>query len=232
MKVSSPILISAVLSLLSFPVSSHGAGTKQVEIFSWWTSGGEAAALDALFSQYKKANPGVEIVNAAIAGGSGSAARAVLQTRLAGGDPPDSWSAQPGAQLKQQYVEPGFCEPITEIYDSQGWRKVIPAALLDLITKDGKIYGVMVGVHRANDLWYNKQLLQKYGITVGPKMTFDEFFAAADKLRAAGVSALAVGDTNIWAATQLFENVLLGVVGGQGWKDLFSGKMRSCAFSV
>jgi glucose/mannose transport system substrate-binding protein len=87
------------------------------------------------------------------------------------------------------------------------------------------MYGVMAGVHRANDLWYNKKVLQKYGITVGDKMTFDEFFAAAEKLKVAGVSPLAVGDTSIWAATQLFENVLLGVVGADGWKDLFSGKM-------
>jgi outer membrane protein OmpA-like peptidoglycan-associated protein len=57
-------------------------------------------------------------------------------------------------------------------------------------------------------------------------MTFDEFFAACDKLKASGISALGVGDSGIWASAQLFENTLLGVVGPQGWADLFSGKMR------
>ena len=55
------------------------------------------------------------------------------------------------------------------------------------MTKDGKIYAVLAGVHRGNDLWYNKKLLEKNGITVGDKMTFDEFFAACDKLKAAGI---------------------------------------------
>jgi glucose/mannose transport system substrate-binding protein len=56
-------------------------------------------------------------------------------------------------------------------------------------------------------------------------MTFAEFFAAAEKLKAAGVTALAVGDAAIFATAQLFENTLLGTVGPQGWTDLFTGKM-------
>ena len=57
-------------------------------------------------------------------------------------------------------------------------------------------------------------------------MTFGEFFAACDKLKAAGVSALGVGDSGVWASAHLFENTLLGVIGPQGWADLFSGKMK------
>jgi glucose/mannose transport system substrate-binding protein len=34
---------------------------------------------------------------------------------------------------------------------------------------------------------------------------------------------LAVGDADIWATAGLFENTLLGVLGPQGWRDLFSG---------
>lgn len=56
-------------------------------------------------------------------------------------------------------------------------------------------------------------------------MSFDQFFAACDKLKAAGIPALGVGDSGILASAQLFENTLLGVIGPQGWTDLFSGKM-------
>jgi glucose/mannose transport system substrate-binding protein len=84
----------------------QAAGEKKLEVFSWWTSGGEGAALDALFSNYKKQYPDVEIVNAAVAGGGGSAARPVLQTRLAGGNPPDTWQSHPGYELLGQYVCP------------------------------------------------------------------------------------------------------------------------------
>jgi glucose/mannose transport system substrate-binding protein len=205
--------------------SAFAAGDNKLEVFSWWTSGGEAAALDTLFAATKKAIPGVEIINATVAGGGGSAARPVLQARLAGGNPPDSWQTHPGWELLGQYVAAGYCEPINDLYKSEGWDKVVPKGLIDILTKDGNTYAVLVGVHRGNVLWYNKKVLQKNGINAGDKMTFDEFFAAAEKLKAAGVTPLAVGDSGIWATAQLFENTLLGTVGPQGWTDLFHGKM-------
>jgi glucose/mannose transport system substrate-binding protein len=223
---SSLLAFASIFTLLQAPISSQAAGDKKLEVFSWWTSGGEATALDALFNTYKKQYPGVEIINATVAGGGGSAARPVLQTRLAGGNPPDTWQSHPGFEMLDQYVAPGYCEEITDLYKSDGWDKAFPKGLVDLMTKDGKVYGVLAGVHRGNNLWYNKKLLEKNGITVGDKMTFDEFFAACDKLKAAGIPALGVGDSGIWTSAQLFENTLLGVVGAQGWMDLFSGKMK------
>src|SRR6202521_2315817 len=110
------------------PLTSQAAGEKKLEVFSWWTSGGEAAALDALFATYKKQYPGVEIINATVAGGGGSAARPVLQTRLAGGNPPDTWQSHPGWEMLGQYVEPGYCEPITELYQVVGGDKAFPRA--------------------------------------------------------------------------------------------------------
>src|SRR5258705_9671390 len=226
MKKLPPKLVGLALAALALMPAAGNAADKKLEVFSWWTSGGEAAALDALFKDYKAKNPGVEIVNAAVAGGGGSAARPVLQTRLAGGNPPDTWQSHPGWEMLGQYVEPGYCEPITELYQSDGWDKAFPKALVDLLTKDGKTYGVLAGVHRGNELWYNKKLLEKNGITIGETLSFDDFFAACDKLKAAGIQALGVGDSGIWASAELFENTLLGVIGGQGWIDLFGGKMK------
>ncbi|MBV9644871.1 MAG: extracellular solute-binding protein [Verrucomicrobia bacterium] len=198
----------------------------KLEVFSWWTSGSEVAALNALFDNYKKLYPGVGVINATVAGGGGSAARPILQTRLAVGNPPDTWQSHPGWELLSQYVEPNYCEPVTDLYQSAGWDKIIPKPLIEMLTKDGKTYAVLTGVHHGNVLWYNKKLLDQNGIKVGEKITFDEFFAACDKLKAAGISALGVGDSGIWASAQLFENTLLGVVGPEGWTDLFSGKMK------
>jgi glucose/mannose transport system substrate-binding protein len=216
--------IAALFAMVQAPLTSEAAGENKLEVFSWWTSGGEAAALNGLFNVYKKQDPGVEIVNATVAGGGGSAARPVLQTRLAGSNPPDSWQTHPGLELLGQYVEPGYCEPITELYKSDGWDKAFPKELVaNLMTKDRKIYAVLAGIHRGNVLWYNTKLLEKNGIKVGNKMTFDEFFAACDKLKAAGIPALGVGDSGIWTSAELFENTLLGVIGPKGWDDLFAG---------
>src|SRR5580700_336536 len=220
-----PLTKLATALALLVPFAAFADNAKKLEVFSWWTSGGEAAALDALFGVYKKTNPGVEIVNATVAGGGGSAARAVLQTRLAGGNPPDTWQSHPGWELLGQYVEPGYCEPLNDIYQAQNWEKVLPAQLIKLLTKDGKQWCVLAGVHRGNTLWFNKKVLDKAGIKIGDKISIDEFLADCAKLKAAGITPLAVGDSGIWATAQLFENTLLGTVGPDGWTALFSGKM-------
>ena len=223
----SPLKALAILVVISQAPFSAKAAEKSLEVFSWWTSGGESAALGALFDVYKKQDPGVEIINATVAGGGGSAARPVLQTRLAGGNPPDTWQSHPGFELLDQYVEPGYCEPITELYKNDDWDKAFPKELvINLMTKNRQIYAVLAGIHRGNVLWYNTKLLEQNGIKVGDQMTLDQFFAACDKLKSAGISALGVGDSGIWASAQLFENTLLGFIGPKGWTDLFSGAMQ------
>ena len=79
------------------PELLFGSGTKgQLVVGSWWTAGGEAEGLHALFDIYKKYNPNVEIVNATVAGGAGFVFRAVVKPRLIAGDPPDTFQLRAG----------------------------------------------------------------------------------------------------------------------------------------
>jgi glucose/mannose transport system substrate-binding protein len=220
-----PILCMALLLALGPACPAPAAENKQLEVFSWWTSGGEAVALDALFKVYRQKNPDVEVSNAAIIGGGGSAARPVLQTRLAAGNPPDTWQTHSGHELLH-YVQAGYCVPVTILYQSEGWDRVMPEGLLDQVSKGGEVYSVMIGIHRGNVLWYNKKVLKKHGIEVGDTLSFEQFFSAAQKLKAAGLVPLAMGDAGLWATAELFENTLLGVLGPQGWQELFGGEME------
>jgi glucose/mannose transport system substrate-binding protein len=200
--------------------------TGDVEIFSWWTSGGEAAALQTLFDNLKLVAPNVNIVNATVAGGAGVNAQAVLQTRLASNDPPDSWQTHIGHELYDRYVTPGYCDPITDLYDSQGWNTVIPQGLIDQVTQDGDKYAIPVGVHRGNGLWYNKQVLADASVEVGDTLSLDEFFAAADKIKAKGnATAWGMGDKEGFPDTQNFENTLLAVLGPDNYVKLFTGDL-------
>jgi glucose/mannose transport system substrate-binding protein len=202
--------------------AAQDAGT--LEVFSWWTSPGEAPALQALFDAYLAAHPDVEIINAAVAGGAGVNAIAVLQTRLQGGEPPDSWQTHIGRELIDQYVVPGYCEPITDLYTAEGWAEVMPAGLVEQATWESEQYSIPVGVHRGNGFWYNKTVMADNGIEVGDTMSVDEFFAAADKLKAAGIPALALATKDTFAGAQTFENTLLGVVGPETYDALFKGE--------
>src|SRR5690606_8635095 len=69
------------------PEMLYAAGASgQLVVGSWWTAGGEAEGLNGMFGIYKTKYPDVEIVNATVAGGAGTNFKAVLKTRLIGGD--------------------------------------------------------------------------------------------------------------------------------------------------
>lgn len=219
------VVVLASLLVIGAVVAQDDSVTGDLEVFSWWTSGGEAAALDALFSAMTTNYPNVNIVNATVAGGGGSAARPVLQTRLAGGDPPDSWQVHPGWELFGQYVEPGYVAPINDLYESEGWNDVVPEQLRDMMSRDGNIYLVLAGVHRGNGFWYNKRVLDEQGIEIGDSLSVEQFVEIANQLIAADVTPLCVGDSGIWASAQLFENTLLGVLGPEGYNGLWDGSV-------
>jgi glucose/mannose transport system substrate-binding protein len=197
-----PILCMVLLSTLSPACPAHAAGNKQLEVFSWWTSGGEAMALESLFKVYKYKNPGVEVLNAAVTGGGGSAARPVLQTRLAAGNPPDTWQTHLGLELLGQYVRAGYCVPVTVLYRSEGWDRVVPQGLLDQVSKGGEVYAVLVGYTGVMSSGTTKRSLR---ITASRSVTRS--------------------DAGLWATAELFENTLLGVLGPQAWQELFGGEM-------
>ena len=81
------LLLAAALAALA-TVSAAARGTREpgaenrLEIFSWWTAGGEAEGLAALFDIYHARFTTTSIVNATVAGGAGSNAKAVLRTRM------------------------------------------------------------------------------------------------------------------------------------------------------
>jgi len=209
----------AVFIIAVLVLSACGGGAKKVEVFSWWTGGGEAAGLEAMIKVFNAANPNIEFINAAVAGGAGTNARAVLATRLQAGDPPDSWQGHAGQELIGTYVAGKQIQPLNDLYESEGWLAVMPKTLIPLISDGGNIYSVPVNIHRANVLWYNPKVLSDNGVAV--PTTMDEWFAAMDTLQAAGVTPLALGEQ--WTKMHLMETVLLGTLGPDKYNGLWSG---------
>lgn len=196
------------------------ATDEQLEVFSWWTGGGEAAGLDAMIAIWKTMYPDTEFVNAAVAGGAGSNAKAVLATRLAAGDPPDSWQGHAGQELIGAYVTAGQLEPLDELYEANGWYEVFPETLIPLISQDGHPYSVPVNIHRANVLWYNPKVLADNGVAA--PTDFASFIEALDALKAAGVETpLALGEA--WTELHMFETILLASIGADAYNALWAG---------
>ncbi|HAS88714.1 MAG TPA: ABC transporter substrate-binding protein [Desulfovibrio sp.] len=215
-------LVFAAVVLLAVPQVSQAKELKgDLEIFSWW-AGDEGPALEALIDIYKAQNPGVNVINAAVTGGSGVNARAVLKTRMLGGEPPDSFQVHAGQELIGTWVKSDRMEDLTPIFKEEGWMDVFPAGLVKLIGTDKGIWSVPVNVHRSNVLWCIPANLKKWGVEA-PK-TWEDFLKIAPKLQKEGIVPLALGQN--WTASHLWESVALSSLGAEKWADLWSGKLK------
>ncbi len=216
-----------VLTLVALLMGIVGVGAQdtpsgELEIFSWWTGGGEEAGLNALIERFGELYPDVTVVNAAVAGGSGVNARAVLTTRMNAGDPPDTFQVHAGEELNAVWVAAGLMEPLNDIYEENGWLEQFPEGLLDLISdEEGNLYVVPVNIHRSNVLWYNPAKLEEWGVSV--PADWDEFLTeTCPTLQEAGVTPIAIAEN--WTQAHLWESVALAVLGVEGYNGLWNGE--------
>lgn len=200
-------------------LSKETAETNSLEIFSWWTAGGEIEALKGLFYLYGKKFPEVEIVNATIVGGSGANAQTVLNTRMKSGNPPDSFQSNAGPEFIRKWVETGYLEPLTFLYEENNWFQHFPAEVLKRISYEDEIYAIPLNIHRNNIVWYNLSLFQKYDLK--PPENNDEFIQLMETLAEKGVTPLALGDKNLWPNLTIFENSLISHYGAENYEKLW-----------
>ena len=201
--------IGAISLLMA--VQPAAAQVKEVEVVHWWTSGGEAAALNVLKQNLQK--EGIAWKDNPIAGGSGVQAMTVLRARVTAGNIPTTVQML-GFDILD-WAELGALGDLNDIAAKNGWDKVVPKALQRFSKYKDKWIAAPVNVHSTNWVWANKAVLDKLGTGV-PK-NWDEFIAALDKAKAAGVVPLAHGGQP-WQDGTVFEAVVLTTGGGDFYK--------------
>lgn len=195
-----------------------------VEIFSWWTGAGEEDGLLALIDLFEERNDEIEIENAAVAGGAGTNAKAVLATRMQGNDPPSTFQVHGGEELNKSWVAADKMEPLNDLYEDNDWMDKFPEELIELVSEGDDIYSVPVNIHRGNVIFYNMEVFEEHDIEV--PTTIDEFLEVAEQLEEAGITPLALGDKESWTPTQILENVLVAELGTEDYGKLFAGDIE------
>lgn len=198
-----------------------GAAQGELEIFSWW-AGDEGPALEALIELYEADHPDTEVINATVTGGSGVNARAVLKTRMLGGDPPDSFQVHAGEELIGTWVAADRMEDLTPIFEREGFLDAFPADLIELISTDEGIWSVPVNIHRSNVLWFDPDRLDEWGVSV-PNGWGEFIDETCPALQDQGVTPLVVGEN--WTVQHLWESVALAELGNEDYSALFEGEL-------
>ncbi|MBS3788498.1 carbohydrate ABC transporter substrate-binding protein [Candidatus Bipolaricaulota bacterium] len=223
---SKTLIISLTILLALTPlISSATANAKandKLELYHWWTAGGEKEAIDALFDLYNTVYPDIEIVENPVSGGGGGIMRSKIKTMIMAGNAPDTFQITYGSGMLGSWVE--VLQPIDELWENFP----VPEKVKEMGTIDGHQYGIPINIMRNNCLWYNKKLVDELNIDM-PIKSQEDLFQAMEKAKEAGYIPYAIGagsGQEFWIASQVFQSFLLAAPHGgpEYLEKLYSGK--------
>lgn len=199
-----------------------GTGATRIE---WWhisTANDQRSNWQNLANQYVKDHPNVSIEITIL---ENQAFKDKLATSMQSGNPPDVFQSWGGGVLAQ-YAQAGLVQDLTSALQQNGWGDSFLSAPLGIYKVGDKNYGVpwdagMVG------FWYNKALFKQAGIDAPPD-TWAGLLDDVKKLKAAGITPIAIGGKEEWPGAFWWE-YLATRVGGQAAFDAAYSRKGSFA---
>lgn len=147
-----------------------------------------------------------------------------ILVQLAGGNPPDLFSYWAGAKT-QYLVDQNRLAPLDDVWAKNNLDSAIPSSLAQgAAVYSGKKYLLPFDYHYVA-VFYNPDVMAKAGITTMPK-TWADLLAAADTLKAGGVTPFALGSKNRWPAQFWFDYILLRTAGPDYRQKLMAGEAK------
>lgn len=204
--------LAAGIAVLSMAVGSAALAEEKVEVLHWWTSGGEAKALNSLKELLSK--EGVGWQDMPVAGGAGANAMTVLRARVTSGNPPTSVQLL-GFDV-QDWATEGVLADLTPIAEKNKWDEVVYPEQAHFAKHDGKWVSVPVNIHSSNWVWLSKAAMDKIGLA-NPPTSWDELIKALDLAKEKGIVPIAHGGQP-WQDATVWENVVLTTGGVDFYK--------------
>ena len=173
---------------------------------------------NSIIDEFKAKHPEVEIIDDSQ--GDESAFNNILSTDMASGKMANIYRVQGVANL-QKYIDNGFLLDVTPYLeaDKEWGDSFAPGALAyySVPGKDGK-YAIpmesgLIGVY------YHENILKDAGVEKFPE-TWDELLAAIEKLNAAGVTPIALGESSNYMGGHLHDQIFYKWLGTEAAKEL------------
>jgi raffinose/stachyose/melibiose transport system substrate-binding protein len=191
-------VVAAVVAALAVSAacsSSGGGGGKSANgsvTLTWWHNGSSEPALSEwkkVAADYHAAHPKVSFkINPM----QNEAFRTKVPLALQGNNPPDIYQ-QWGSGGQATQVKSGKLMDMTSAVSS--WISQLGNAAKGWQT-DGKQYGIPYDLHTVG-FWYRTDLFQQAGISAPPS-TIDELNTDVSKLKAKGITPIAIGSKDKW----------------------------------
>ena len=171
--------------------------------------------------QYEASHPDVKIEFQFL---ENEAFKAKLPTLLQSSDAPSLFYTWGGGVLKAQ-TQTGALRDIDAALDADGgaWRASFSPAALDGLSVDGKVWAAPFQWGQVS-FFYNKELFAKAGVDASAIKTWDDFLAAVNTLKAAGVTPIAGGGGEKWPLHFYWSYLAMRELGRDGFEAAKNGE--------
>ncbi|WP_158057217.1 ABC transporter substrate-binding protein [Halorussus halophilus] len=199
-----------------------------LEVQHWWTGGDGAAAVEALFEGFKKEYPDVKVNQNPVSGGAGQNLKTVIKKRVLNNNPPSSWQAWPGANLTP-YVEADKLKDISSsVWGKNGMKDAYKQGPKDAAKPNGTFVTVPLNIHRLNNLFYNKKVVEDAGVDPASIKKPSDLTAAMKKVENnTDAVGMAHQTKSAWSTGQMWAQVLLGEHGKSTYEAFTKGKVSA-----
>jgi len=213
-------LLSIALIVALIPVGAFAEPTT----VNWWhigTAANDRAMFQGFADAFMKAHPDVKVEITVL---ENEAFKSKLTTVMQSGTPPDLFQSWGGGVL-DEYAKAGLLKDISKDVKGTAWGNSMAAGVWQVYSSGGKNYGApydMGGI----TFWYNKDLLAKVGYTSFPT-EWSDFLTLVKKLKAAGITPIALGGGDKWPAMHMWSYIALRLGGAQLFQNTISGKNKA-----
>jgi len=224
------VAVAAAAALVALAGCGGGGGNKgggsststtsnvsgNVSVVGVWT-GDEQRSFQAVISKFNQTYPNVRVKYTS----AGDNVPTVVSTAVQGGNPPDiATIAQPG--LIREFQRKGALKPID--YVRSTLEQNYPPDLVRLGQINGNLYTFVFKGANKSTVWYNVSAFRSAGVAA-PR-SWADFLSAGRTLQASGVPAYAVGGSDGWPLTDLFENIYLRQAGSAKYDQLSTHSIK------
>jgi len=211
-KLLAAVALTAATAAASMAGSAQ-AGTLTMNIA--FKGASQRAVWQQVIDEFKKAHPGTDVNVSFI---DEEAYKVQLPGWLST-VAPDIVNWHDGERMAY-YAQRGLFEDLTGDWNKNGWNSTY-ASTKEASSYKGKQYAAPT-VYYSWGLFYRKDLFQKVGIADEPK-TWDQFLDACKKLKAAGITPIAVAGRDAWTLAGWFDYLDLRLNGNAFHQKLMAG---------
>lgn len=171
--------------------------------------------------QYEAEHPDVKIEFQFL---ENEAFKAKLPTLLQSNDAPSMFYSWGGGVLKAQ-TETGALRDVTAALDAENgaWRTTFSPAAVDGLTIDGKVWAAPYQWGQVS-FFYNKALFEQAGVDATTIKTWDDFLAAVQQLKDAGITPISGGGGEKWPLHFYWSYLAMRELGKDGFDAAKAGE--------